>query len=127
MSGHDILLDRFSVNSNNTRSFAASCRLATPYEALCMGIPFLNPIQSVRHFPSALVTSMLTRHWQWDNDHPDDRSRWVVSNTIAKSLPPPYVYNVWREDENAFMDSFRGAVSNPVERYVFRSRFAREG
>ncbi|KAJ7333304.1 hypothetical protein DFH08DRAFT_1083764 [Mycena albidolilacea] len=58
----------------------APSTLLTPYDALCLGVPFINPILT------------------WDPAHPDDRSRWAAQREGLKHLGPPHVYNVFKDD-----------------------------
>ncbi|KAJ7870430.1 hypothetical protein B0H13DRAFT_2350389 [Mycena leptocephala] len=45
----------------------------TPYEALCLGVPFINPIL------------------HWDPDNPADKTRWEAQHTPLMHLDPPFV------------------------------------
>ncbi|KAJ8480912.1 hypothetical protein ONZ45_g15485 [Pleurotus djamor] len=72
----------------------------SPYDALCMGVPFVNPILN------------------WDKDRPDDRSRWHTQHDGLKYEDPPYVYNVRRGDEEGFWSAIRLAIDNPIPRYI---------
>ncbi|KAF7321218.1 hypothetical protein HMN09_00210800 [Mycena chlorophos] len=72
----------------------------TPYDALCVGVPFINPILD------------------WDRSNPDDRSRWSSQHNTLKHLDPPYVYNVFKGDEGGFVDAVRDAVRTPIESFV---------
>ncbi|KAK7024999.1 hypothetical protein R3P38DRAFT_3533140 [Favolaschia claudopus] len=72
----------------------------TPYDALCLGVPFINPILN------------------WDRTNPSDRSRWRTQHDGLKDLSPPYVYNVRIGDQKGFTRAIRQATENPIERYV---------
>ena len=48
----------------------------TPWNALCLGVPFINVVFS------------------WDPQNPDDSTRWRSQHATAALLPKPYVYNV---------------------------------
>ncbi|KAI0318456.1 hypothetical protein OF83DRAFT_21938 [Amylostereum chailletii] len=72
----------------------------TPYEALCLGVPFLNPVAS------------------WDPEDPSNRAHWDAQHGILKYLDPPYVYNVFKDDEEAFVDAVRAAVENPIDGFI---------
>ncbi|KAG8998499.1 hypothetical protein FRB93_013731 [Tulasnella sp. JGI-2019a] len=74
----------------------------TPWEALCMGVPFINPIQD------------------WDREHPEDRSRWAAQQDgiLYLGLDEPYVYHVKRGDRVGLEAAIRKAMDTPIERYI---------
>ncbi|KAL0952575.1 hypothetical protein HGRIS_006831 [Hohenbuehelia grisea] len=72
----------------------------SPYDALCMGVPFINPIA------------------YWDEEHPDDRVRWSSQHDALKFENPPYVYNVRSGDAQALWKAIHDALSNPIDRYI---------
>ncbi|EIM87562.1 uncharacterized protein STEHIDRAFT_96739 [Stereum hirsutum FP-91666 SS1] len=72
----------------------------TPYEALCLGVPFINPIL------------------QWDPENPLDKSRWDSQHVILRYLDPPYVYNVQKDDEQGLIDAINAAYENPIDSFV---------
>ncbi|KAF7306540.1 hypothetical protein MIND_00445300 [Mycena indigotica] len=72
----------------------------TPYDALCLGVPFINVIRS------------------WDRTNPADKSRWAAQHGFLKRLDPPYVYNVFAGDRKGFVDAVKSAVANPIESYI---------
>lgn len=73
----------------------------TPYEALCLGTPFINPIHS------------------WDPSDPSNRLSWSAQHELLKFEDPPYVYNVKKGDLEGFVDAVRRAVENPLgDRWV---------
>ncbi|KAI0312911.1 hypothetical protein OF83DRAFT_1176177 [Amylostereum chailletii] len=72
----------------------------TPYEALCLGVPFLNPI------------------FNWDRNDPTDRTKWDAQHGLAKYLDPPYVYNVFAGDREGFVNAVREAAENPIDSFV---------
>ncbi|KAJ7754465.1 hypothetical protein B0H16DRAFT_1316290 [Mycena metata] len=73
----------------------------TPYDALCLGVPFINPINS------------------WNKKDPEDRKHWQTQHGALKSLSPPYVYHVQKGDREGFVNAIRDAAANPIESYVF--------
>ncbi|KAF8306935.1 hypothetical protein DL93DRAFT_2088306 [Clavulina sp. PMI_390] len=73
---------------------------ATPYEALCFGVPFINPI------------------WNWDRSNPSDRAKWEVQHGLLKFLDPPYVYNVFKDDTAGLIKAIKAAVANPIDHHV---------
>ncbi|KAJ7432395.1 hypothetical protein FB451DRAFT_1316911 [Mycena latifolia] len=72
----------------------------TPYEALCLGVPFINPIH------------------QWDADDPGNRTQWVTQHSTLKYLDPPYVYNVFKGDRVAFVKAVVDAIAHPIDSFV---------
>jgi len=72
----------------------------TPYEALCLGVPFINPVLS------------------WNLDHPEDRLQWGVQHGLLKFLDPPYVYNVFKDDIDGFVKAIQASISHPIDRHV---------
>lgn len=72
----------------------------SPLDALCMGVPFINPIQ------------------QWDRKNPEDRSKWFTQQDSLKYLNPPYVYQVQKGDQEGLESALNKAINNPVERYI---------
>ncbi|KAJ7125776.1 hypothetical protein C8R43DRAFT_1212095 [Mycena crocata] len=72
----------------------------TPWNALCMGVPFINPVN------------------QWDGWHKDDRSKYFSQHLIMSYLDPPYVYNVRKDDREGFVNAIQQALNNPIESYV---------
>jgi len=72
----------------------------TPYDALCLGIPFINPITN------------------WDRDNPTNRSRWQTQHNLLRDLSPPYVYNVFKKDTQGFVQAIKDALANPIDSYI---------
>lgn len=72
----------------------------SPYDALCMGVPFVNPI------------------FQWDAQHPEDRSAWITQHDGLKYEHPPHVYNVRKGDAPAFWKAIQGAMNVAIDRYI---------
>ncbi|KAF7367005.1 hypothetical protein MSAN_00959400 [Mycena sanguinolenta] len=72
----------------------------TAYDALCFGVPFINPILG------------------WDKNRPSDKTRWNSQHNTLKHLDPPYVYNVFRDDKEGFVNAVVQATSTPIESFV---------
>ncbi|KAJ7248505.1 hypothetical protein C8J57DRAFT_1189758 [Mycena rebaudengoi] len=72
----------------------------TPYDALCMGVPFINPIE------------------EWDPNNPLDRSKWVTQHGMLHHLSAPHVYHVFKGDRESFVQAIEDAVDNPIQSYV---------
>ena len=78
----------------------------SPYDALCMGVPFLNPVR------------------EWDKKNPDDRKSWLTQHDGIKYEQEPYVYHVKQYDDRvertaAFWEAVGRAANTPIERYAF--------
>ncbi|KAI0317949.1 hypothetical protein OF83DRAFT_84019 [Amylostereum chailletii] len=89
-----------SSTSPSLRPFTPFLSSPTPYEALCLGVPFINPILS------------------WDPKRPTDRSLWRSQHSTLKSLDPPYVYNVFINDKQGFVKAIKSALNNPIDSFV---------
>ncbi|KAF7352263.1 Glycosyltransferase family 18 protein [Mycena venus] len=72
----------------------------TPYDALCLGVPFINPIV------------------QWDPKNKTNRDRWFTQQGSLKVLDPPYVYNVFKGDKEGFLQAIKDALANPIQPYI---------
>ncbi|KAL7415794.1 hypothetical protein BDY24DRAFT_338147 [Mrakia frigida] len=72
----------------------------TPYEALCLAVPFINPIRD------------------WNRDDPDNRDTWLSQHNGLHELSPPYVYHVHQHDEEGLTAAVQAALVSPIERYV---------
>ncbi|KAF5379051.1 hypothetical protein D9615_005991 [Tricholomella constricta] len=71
----------------------------SPYDALCMGVPFINPILG------------------WDDNDPDNRFKWESQHDALKWEDPPYVYNVRKDDEKGLWAAIKEALDHPIERF----------
>jgi hypothetical protein len=56
---------------------------------------------------------------QWDTKNPNARRRWYTQHDGLKYHDPPYVYNVHKDDQKAFIAAVRNALENPIDRYVY--------
>ncbi|KAL1408265.1 hypothetical protein Q8F55_005071 [Vanrija albida] len=72
----------------------------SPYDALCMGVPFINPIV------------------RWDKKHPENKFAWELQQMGLRDVPEPYVYNVFAHDEEQLRRAVETAVNTPIERYI---------
>ncbi|KAF8187026.1 hypothetical protein K438DRAFT_1835497 [Mycena galopus ATCC 62051] len=72
----------------------------TPYDALCLGVPFINPVVA------------------WDTGDPLNRNKWEAQHGMLKHLNPPYVYHVYKNDRDGFVNAIKEAVSHPIESFV---------
>ncbi|KAF7299160.1 hypothetical protein MIND_00864600 [Mycena indigotica] len=72
----------------------------TVLQALCVGVPFLNPIH------------------QWDASNATNRELWVTQNPELNVLDPPYVYHVFPHDYAAFKKAILDAMETPIASYI---------
>ncbi|RSH82210.1 hypothetical protein EHS25_006143 [Saitozyma podzolica] len=72
----------------------------SPYVALSMGTPYLNPIKG----------------WDWQD--PTNRDRWSTQHDHLARMDPPYVYNVHAGDYEGFVAAIKGAIENPPEPHI---------
>ncbi|KAJ3386351.1 hypothetical protein HDU84_001592 [Entophlyctis sp. JEL0112] len=68
----------------------------SPWDALCLGVPFFNPILG------------------WDKTRPYDRSKWHTQHDGVKYLMPPYVYNFFEDDTETLMSLLERAMTNEL-------------
>ncbi|KAJ6470924.1 hypothetical protein C8R45DRAFT_1014895 [Mycena sanguinolenta] len=97
---------QFYTTLSNSRVLVGVGRPATsptPYDALCLGVPFINPILD------------------WDRNAPKNKTRWYSQHNTLKYLDPPYVYNVFRGDKEGFVNAVVEATSTPIESFVLPS------
>ena len=97
-----------------------NCRSPTPYDALCLGVPFINPIVEVSHLVQVPlpISWCLILYLKWDHDNPGDRSKWYTQHEPLSKLGSPYVYNVFKNDTEGFVRAIEAALENPIERFV---------
>ncbi|WWD21842.1 hypothetical protein CI109_106330 [Kwoniella shandongensis] len=72
----------------------------SPWDALCMGVPFINPIL------------------KWDEEDPSNRTKWHAQQWHMTDLNPPYVYSVPAHDLVALRQAVHDALENPIESYI---------
>ncbi|TPX78040.1 hypothetical protein CcCBS67573_g00692 [Chytriomyces confervae] len=68
----------------------------SPYDAMCLGVPFVNPIVG------------------YDKERPWDRSRWELQQPFLAYMEEPYVYNVHADNRSAVIDAVRRAMKAPL-------------
>jgi hypothetical protein len=74
----------------------------TPYDALCMGVPFINAILD------------------WDRKRPDDQTAWYSQHEGLINVGEPYVYNVKQGNETEFKVAIAKAFVSPIDRFIPR-------
>ena len=72
----------------------------TPYDAMCMGVPFINSVQ------------------YWDRENPDNKTRWGSQHDALLKTGAPFVYHVKQGDQDGLKDALERAAANPIDRYV---------
>ncbi|KAG8857348.1 hypothetical protein FRB96_005835 [Tulasnella sp. 330] len=74
----------------------------TPWEALCLGVPFINPIKN------------------WLRERPNDRTQWLAQHdgVFFLGLGEPYVYHVKVGDRIGFEEAIRKAMDTPIDRFI---------
>ncbi|KAJ7681199.1 hypothetical protein B0H17DRAFT_1170194 [Mycena rosella] len=80
--------------------YQALAESPTPYDALCFGVPYINPIL------------------QWDKKDPTNRQKWTTQQGLLKHLDPPYVYNLLKGDKEGFLKAIKDALAHPIESYI---------
>ncbi|KAH6903891.1 hypothetical protein BKA70DRAFT_1298766 [Coprinopsis sp. MPI-PUGE-AT-0042] len=74
----------------------------SPYDALCLGVPFLNP---VRFFDEADPWNEA----KWETQHPE----------FTRLGPgPPYVYTVHARNYTGFVEAIKQATNTPIDRFI---------
>ncbi|WVQ82380.1 hypothetical protein IAT38_004508 [Cryptococcus sp. DSM 104549] len=72
----------------------------SPYDALCFGVPFINPII------------------EWDSNDPSDWTKWNTQHQALRTIPPPFVYHVQAGNEEQLAGAFKAALENPIKPYI---------
>jgi len=72
----------------------------SPWQALCLGVPFINPVK--RTNPA----------------DPSNQLKWTTQHDTTRILSPPYVYHVQAGDSEALMDAFQKILENPIDRFI---------
>lgn len=66
----------------------------SPIEALCLGVPFLNPVRFFCWL--TILYKLKANHCNeisgWDHNDPWDKSRWDTQHPTLVEYDPPYVY-----------------------------------
>lgn len=70
------------------------------YYALCMGIPYINPII------------------QWSHDEPDNKQHWHSQHNKLKEFDPPFVYNVHSHDYDKLVTALKSAMTHPIPKTI---------
>ncbi|WVW80125.1 hypothetical protein I302_102100 [Kwoniella bestiolae CBS 10118] len=72
----------------------------SPYDALCFGVPFINPIMS------------------WNHSDPEDWTKWHTQHDALRPYGAPYVYHVQKENGEQLEQAMRDALATPIKSYI---------
>lgn len=72
----------------------------SPYDAMCLGVPFINPIVGFR------------------KEDPENKEKWQLQQPALVNIPEPYVYHVHAHNATELEAAIAKAVNNPIERYI---------
>ncbi|KIY43907.1 hypothetical protein FISHEDRAFT_52233 [Fistulina hepatica ATCC 64428] len=72
----------------------------SPWDALCLGVPFINPVREYNPKNPQV-------QWQWQSQH-----------DALKYVKEPYNYNVFSHDEEGLAAALSRALDTPIERYI---------
>ena len=91
---------RFIASSLVTLGVGQPLISPSPYESLCLGVPFINPIAT------------------WDKKDPMNRDKWQgqADGLIVYGIDEPYVYHVHQGDIQALNRALVKAINTPIEK-----------
>ncbi|KAH9477853.1 hypothetical protein JR316_0010085 [Psilocybe cubensis] len=72
----------------------------SPYNALCQGVPFINPII------------------YWDENQPQRKSAWITQHPSLNQFDPPYVYNVHARNWTGFVEAIKAASTTEIASFI---------
>ncbi|WRT65680.1 uncharacterized protein IL334_002625 [Kwoniella shivajii] len=72
----------------------------SPYDALCFGVPFINPVLS------------------WNRTDPDDWTKWYSQHDGLRPYGPPFVYHVQKNNKEQLEEAMRLAIENPIDSFI---------
>ncbi|KXN81569.1 hypothetical protein AN958_03906 [Leucoagaricus sp. SymC.cos] len=72
----------------------------SPIDALCLSVPFLNPISG------------------WDHEDPWDKSKWDTQHPTLVQYDRPYVYHVHAKNYTGFLEAIESAINTPIDRFI---------
>ncbi|KAG7530855.1 hypothetical protein FFLO_04762 [Filobasidium floriforme] len=95
------------LDAHSFRGYVSSSRLfvgvgrprisPSPLEALCLGVPFINPIGIYDHEDVWNVSAWNSQHWAFQH------------------MEPPYVYNVFARDIAGLESAIVAALAHPID------------
>ncbi|WWC87869.1 uncharacterized protein L201_002767 [Kwoniella dendrophila CBS 6074] len=72
----------------------------SPYDALCFGVPFINPVM------------------RWNKENPSDWTEWYAQHDALRPYGPPYVYHVQKENQTQLENAMKAAIENPIQSFI---------
>lgn len=70
-------------------------------------------------FSHALILNAPTPFYeQWDPEDKMNKLKWGVQHGLLKFEDPPYVYNVFKGDQEGFVQAIKDAINTPIDRYI---------
>jgi len=69
----------------------------TPWLALCLGVPFINPVFS------------------WDEDNPEDCTKFMAQHNSLRCYQPPLVHNIKVNDQEKLYQTIKNVVRSTEE------------
>ncbi|KAF8966123.1 hypothetical protein BDZ97DRAFT_1917812 [Flammula alnicola] len=72
----------------------------SPYNALCQGVPFINPIL------------------RWNTKDPWDKSSWYTQHPSLNQFEPPFIYNVHAKDWDGFIEAIKTASRTEIPSFI---------
>ncbi|CAA7262774.1 unnamed protein product [Cyclocybe aegerita] len=72
----------------------------SPYVALCLGVPFVNPIRN------------------WDRQDPWNKTKWHTQHPSLNGYDPPYVYHVHKGDYEGFIKAVKAASITEIPSFI---------
>lgn len=75
----------------------------SPFDALCVGVPFINPVLL------------------WDKREPENRQKWVTQNQALRMVEEPWVYHVRKGDKDGLASALARAAATPIPRKICTS------
>ncbi|CAA7268507.1 unnamed protein product [Cyclocybe aegerita] len=72
----------------------------SPYGALCLGVPFVNPIRN------------------WDRQDPWNKAKWHTQHPSLNRYDPPYVYHVHAGDYDGFVKAIKAASTTEIPSFI---------
>ncbi|KAF9530041.1 hypothetical protein CPB83DRAFT_905608 [Crepidotus variabilis] len=74
----------------------------SPYHALCLGVPFLNPILN------------------WDPRDKWNKAKWHTQHPSLNRYDPPFVYHVHKSDYPGFVNAIHSAINTEIPSFIPR-------
>lgn len=72
----------------------------SPYDALCLGVPFINSVR------------------EWDENDPTNREKWQTQQDGLKLFDEPFVYHVFKRNETQLSGALQRAAAHQIDRFI---------